>query len=129
VEVAEVLVFERGRLALAPAGEDVTALVVHVGTPPRVCFCKFLRGRGLGDRGIANNAGWLGRTKIPGLKPLDSRLLIHRFYRALRANLFLPKTRKPGARPGFFLSISSLAISGEIVGKIGAGFFSLDCVG
>jgi hypothetical protein len=29
MEVAEVLVAERGRLALFPAGEDVTALVVH----------------------------------------------------------------------------------------------------
>ena len=36
VEVAEVLIFERGRLAFASAGEDVSALVVH--GPPLGCF-------------------------------------------------------------------------------------------
>jgi hypothetical protein len=38
VEVAEILVAERGRLAALSAGEDVTALVVHVGETPLVCF-------------------------------------------------------------------------------------------
>lgn len=47
MEVTEVLSLERGRLAFASAGEDVSALVVHLGYSPYAfvnsSFCWWLR--------------------------------------------------------------------------------------
>jgi hypothetical protein len=50
VEVAEVLVAQRGRLAAFSAGEDVAAFVVHWVTPLGMFLGKLLRGRWLGKK-------------------------------------------------------------------------------